>query len=87
MTAATVDYPAPNDAGRVYTHVRRGIIEGRYPPGARLVEQQVSAAVSVSRTPVREAIRRLESGQRRDALLDRMSASRNDEDRWLSAVT
>lgn len=49
------------DTERVYRHIRRGIIEGTYPPGTRLIEAQVSAAVEVSRTPVREAIRRLDS--------------------------
>lgn len=50
-----------NDAERAYDHIRRGIIEGAYPPGARLVEAHLSAAVDVSRTPIREAIRRLAS--------------------------
>lgn len=44
-----------------YEHLRAGIVEGRYPPGARLVEQAIAAAIGVSRTPVREALRRLES--------------------------
>lgn len=62
MSAApSMTEPAPNDTERAYAHIRRGIIEGVYPPGARLIESQVSAAVEASRTPVREAIRRLES--------------------------
>lgn len=48
-----------NDAERAYHHIRRAIIEGRLPPGHRLVEQQLSDAIDVSRTPVREALRRL----------------------------
>lgn len=45
----------------VYDRVRRGIVEGRYAPGARLVEQRLAEELTVSRTPVREAVRRLES--------------------------
>lgn len=49
------------DTAAVYDRIRRGIIEGRYPPGARLVEQRLAEELAVSRTPVREAVRRLES--------------------------
>lgn len=45
----------------VYDRLRRDIVEGRYPPGTRLVEQRLAEALGVSRTPVREAMRRLES--------------------------
>lgn len=50
-----------SDAGRVYDAVRRAIVEGRYAPGTRLIEQRVAEELEVSRTPVREALRRLES--------------------------
>jgi len=54
--------PTPlNDSERVYRKLRRDIIEGRNPPGARLVEQRVANGMDVSRTPVREALRRLET--------------------------
>jgi DNA-binding GntR family transcriptional regulator len=49
------------DTGAVYDRIRRGIVEGRYPPGARLVEQRLAEELDVSRTPIREAVRRLES--------------------------
>lgn len=45
----------------VYARIRRGIVEGRYAPGTRLVEQRLAEELAVSRTPVREAVRRLES--------------------------
>ena len=44
---------------KAYQTVRDGIIGGRYPPAARITEQEVAAAAGVSRTPVREALRRL----------------------------
>jgi DNA-binding GntR family transcriptional regulator len=46
---------------RAYVQIRQAIVEGRYRPGQRLVEQRVSEEFDLSRTPVREALRRLES--------------------------
>lgn len=48
-------------AERVYRHIREGIRAGVYRPGHRLRETQIAAALDTSRTPVREAIRRLEA--------------------------
>lgn len=44
---------------KAYQTVRQGIISGRYPAAARVTEQEIAAAAGVSRTPVREALRRL----------------------------
>ncbi len=44
---------------KAYATVRDGILSGRYPGGSRVTEQDVAAAAGVSRTPVREALRRL----------------------------
>ncbi|MEV4560169.1 GntR family transcriptional regulator [Kitasatospora sp. NPDC049285] len=41
--------------------LRELILDGRYPPGARLAEVEVAEALGVSRTPVREAFRALAS--------------------------
>ena len=46
---------------RAYDTVRSGIIAGRYLAGARLTEQEIATTVGVSRTPVREALRRLDA--------------------------
>jgi DNA-binding GntR family transcriptional regulator len=46
-------------AARIYGAIKEQIIDGRYAPGARITEQQVAAAFSTSRTPVREAMRQL----------------------------
>ena len=44
---------------QAYQTVRDGIISGRYPPASRITEQEIAKAAGVSRTPVREALRRL----------------------------
>ena len=46
---------------KAYETVRSGIIAGRYLAGARLTEQEIATTVGVSRTPVREALRRLDA--------------------------
>lgn len=55
--------PVPGErlADRVYRAVRRAIGDGDLLAGARLVETEVAEMLGVSRTPVREALRRLES--------------------------
>jgi DNA-binding GntR family transcriptional regulator len=50
----------PRLGERVYAQLRELIIEGRIPPGTRLVEQTLTAALQVGRTPLREALLRLE---------------------------
>jgi DNA-binding GntR family transcriptional regulator len=48
-------------AHEVYEHLRTQIMAGDLEPGTRLVEEQIAEHTSVSRTPVREALRRLEA--------------------------
>lgn len=43
-----------------YEQIYRRIIEGVYKPGERLIEQRIAEELAVSRTPVREALLRLE---------------------------
>ena len=45
----------------LYEHLRRAIHDGTLRPGERLVEESLAAAAGVSRTPVRETLRRLEA--------------------------
>ncbi len=45
----------------MYEQLRRELIDGTVPPGARVVEADIAERMSVSRTPIREALRRLES--------------------------
>lgn len=44
---------------KAYQIIRKRLVAGEYEPGARLNEQELSDLCGVSRTPVREAIRRL----------------------------
>jgi len=48
-------------AERVYGQVREGISTGRFAVGERLIEGTLAEELEVSRTPVREALRRLAS--------------------------
>jgi DNA-binding GntR family transcriptional regulator len=48
-------------AAHAYAQVRAAIVENRYPPGQRLIEQRIAAELGLSRTPVREALRMLEA--------------------------
>jgi len=45
----------------VYRALRHGLISGRIPQGTHLVETELATQLGVSRTPVRDALRRLES--------------------------
>ncbi|WP_326786682.1 GntR family transcriptional regulator [Streptomyces sp. NBC_00151] len=51
----------PPAADRVYAHVKQGVLERRYEGGSLLTEGELADAVGVSRTPVREALLRLEA--------------------------
>lgn len=45
----------------IYEHVRQAILDGLIKPGQRLVERDIAAKFNASRTPVREALRKLET--------------------------
>ncbi|MFH8800933.1 GntR family transcriptional regulator [Streptomyces sp. NPDC017936] len=51
----------------LYWRLRRDVMEGRFPPGAALMETVLSSDYGVSRTPMREALALLEH----DGLLER----------------
>ncbi|RDJ25499.1 GntR family transcriptional regulator [Bosea caraganae] len=46
---------------QVYLYVREQILRGRFTGGSFIEEEQISSAMGVSRTPVREAFHRLEA--------------------------
>jgi len=84
---------APNGAGRgrgttvdrVFLHLKDGILSGRYAPGQRLIEADLTRDLVVSRGPLREAFRRLsaeglvESVPNRGAIVRRLSAKQTQE--------
>lgn len=52
--------PRPLLRDSAYEAIRREIVEGRLEPGARLRDHDLAARLGLSRTPVREALGRLE---------------------------
>lgn len=68
-----------------YEQLRAAIVENRYSPGQRLIEQRVAAEYGLSRTPVREALRMLEaeglvvSEPHRGAMVRPVSATEVDD--------
>ncbi len=44
----------------VYSKVKRDILEGRLKPGERIIEKEYAEKLNISRTPIREALRKLE---------------------------
>jgi DNA-binding GntR family transcriptional regulator len=81
--------PSPSRAvsatTRVYQHLKRAILEQLHPGGTLLTEAEIAEAVGVSRTPVREALLRLEAEglvalyPKRGALVLPVSAREIDE--------
>ena len=51
---------AQSRADELYESLRRSIVDGDLAPNERLVEEAIAATSRMSRTPVREALRRLE---------------------------
>lgn len=51
----------PSAAERAYQHLKRAILEQVYPGGLLISEGEIAEATGVSRTPVREALLRLEA--------------------------
>ena len=46
---------------RVFIHIKDLILEGEFKTGDRLVERELAERLNISRTPIREALFRLES--------------------------
>jgi len=58
QAAAPVE-PGLRPADRAYEGIRRRILDGELKPGQHLGEEQLTGLIGTSRTPVREALRRL----------------------------
>jgi DNA-binding GntR family transcriptional regulator len=65
---------------RIYSYICEQILRGQFPGGSFIEEEQISSAMDVSRTPVREAFHRLEAEKfidllpRRGALVRQVTA-------------
>lgn len=46
---------------QIREHILEGIVSGRWKPGERIVERRIAVELQVSQTPVREALRQLET--------------------------
>lgn len=61
----------PRSMGDIaYDYLKQAIVKGDIPPGQRLIENQLSALMEVSRVPVREAVKKLEQ----EGLVERAGA-------------
>jgi DNA-binding GntR family transcriptional regulator len=58
MTSQTDVIPARE---RAYEHLKTSILSGRFNPGERLTEEHLARELGISRTPIREALHKLES--------------------------
>jgi DNA-binding GntR family transcriptional regulator len=59
-TAAEARAPHGSRPDQVYARLRDLIVQGQVAPGSRIVETEIATRLGVSRTPVREALQRLQ---------------------------
>ena len=56
-----IDYKSMSLANQVFETIEKNILNGVYPPGDVLSESRLSEELGVSRTPIREALTKLET--------------------------
>jgi DNA-binding GntR family transcriptional regulator len=61
MTASSTDVAAGSLVDMAYAQVRQRILDNIWPPGHQALEADVAQALGMSRTPVREALMRLQN--------------------------
>ncbi|MGI3170300.1 GntR family transcriptional regulator [Pseudooceanicola sp. C21-150M6] len=61
MSESVIAFPADPEGASVYERLVAALRRGDIRPGARLMEVELAARFETSRTPVREALRRLEA--------------------------
>jgi DNA-binding GntR family transcriptional regulator len=77
--------PAGSAANRTYRYVKERLLDGRYPGGVLLSENELARELGISRTPVRQAFVQLETEElldlypRRGALVRPLSASEAED--------
>ena len=57
---SAADLRSKSRSEAVFANLRDAIWEGRFAPGERIPEEEIARSLGVSRTPVREALRRLQ---------------------------
>ena len=60
MSAGCEKAPRPSRTARAYVEIKRRILGNIYPPGFQALEEELATQLGMSRTPVREALIRLE---------------------------
>lgn len=63
---------------RAYQQIKAAILDGTMPPGSQVKEEEVAALCGVSRTPVRDALRRLEA----EMFIERSESQRSFVSQW-----
>src|SRR4051812_23147101 len=59
-TGSLASAPHGSRPDQVYARLRDLIVQGSLAPGSRIVETEIASRLGVSRTPVREALQRLQ---------------------------
>ena len=59
QTQPIIQYTTVSDS--VYLWVKNAIIQGEFKPGEHIAQERLTKTLGVSRTPVRDAIKRLEA--------------------------
>lgn len=55
------DVGTSSSSDRVVAAIIKGILSGRYVPGQKLIEADLTHTLGISRSPVREALKRLDA--------------------------
>lgn len=61
MSVASEPIVATSLADEIAFRLETAILDGRYPPGSRLPQEELCERFAVSRTPIREALRKLQA--------------------------
>lgn len=67
-----------NATERAYEQIKSAIVRGALPPGSQIKEEEIAAICGVSRTPVRDALRRLEA----EMFIERSESQRSFVSQW-----
>ena len=82
-----IQYTTVSDS--VYLWIKNAIIQGDFKPGEHIAQETLTKKLGVSRTPVRDAIKRLEAEAQKpvSAAMQRKSRRRKTHPSLMSAIT